>query len=295
MKNQRTSKISKSPVMAESGNPRLGLAADWKGPASNFTQEDFSNDRQFATTLARGLEILHCFTPRDNQLGNAELAARTGMAKATVSRFTYTLVRLGYLRINRISGKYQMGSAVLSMGYPLLASISIRQLARPFMKGLADYVNGSVSLGMRDRLNMVYIESSRAEASMTFPPDVGLSFPILNTAIGRALLAGYSHEERTALINEIRVKTPDDWARFQPRIEESLECFNRYGYCLSYGDARPNVHAVGVPMRRMADGEILVFNCGVSSFVLKDGQLAGDIGPRLVTMVRSVESMLGLY
>lgn len=284
-----------SSSVADLGNSRLGLAADWKGPASNFTQEDFSNDRQFATTLARGLEILHCFTPRENQLGNAELAARTGMPKATISRFTYTLVRLGYLRVNRVSGKYQMGSAVLSVGYPLLASISIRQLARPFMKSLADHVNGSVSLGMRDRLNMVYIESSRAEASMTFPPDVGLSFPIISTAMGRALLGGCSHEERVVLCNEIRAKSPEDWKTFQPRVEESLECFNRHGFSISHGDARPNIHAVGVPMRRTADGEILVFNCGVSSFLLKDGQLKGDIGPRLVTMVRSVESMLGLY
>lgn len=282
-------------MLAASSTARLGLAADWKGPDSNFKQGDFSNDRQFASTLARGLEILHCFTPRENQLGNAELSARTGMAKATVSRFTYTLVRLGYLRINKMSGKYQMGSAVLSMGYPLLASISLRQLARPFMKGLADHVKGSVSLGMRDRLNIVYIESSRAEASMTFPPDVGLSFPIASTAIGRALLAGCSHEERTALLNEIKVKSPEDWRLFQPRIDESLDCFSHHGFTISFGDARPNIHAVGVPMRRTADGEILVFNCGVSSFLLKDGQLVGEIGPRLVAMVRSVESMLGLY
>jgi DNA-binding IclR family transcriptional regulator len=271
------------------------LTSDWKGPDSNFKQEDFYNDRQFATTLARGLEILHCFTPRENQLGNAELSARTRMSKATVSRFTYTLVRLGYLKINRISGKYQMGPAVLSIGYPLLASISLRQLARPFMKSLADTVNGSVSLGMRDRLNMVYIESSRAEASMTFPPDVGLSFPISSTASGRALLAGYSFEERAVLLNEIKAKSPDEWKAFQGRIEESLNCFSRYGFSVSFGDARPNIHAVGVPMRRTADGEILVFNCGISSFLLKEGQLVSDIGPRLVNMVRSIESMLGLY
>ena len=64
---------------------------------------------------------------------------------------------------------------------------------------------------------------------------------------------------------------------------------------MSFGDARPNIHAVGVPMRRTADGEILVFNCGISSFLLKEGQLVSDIGPRLVNMVRSIESMLGLY
>ncbi|VVP45759.1 hypothetical protein PS850_05141 [Pseudomonas fluorescens] len=83
---------------------------------------EYADDRQFAVTLARGLEIQHCFTARVPQPGNAELVARTGMPKATISRFTYTLVRMGYLRINRLNNKYQLGPAVLSLGYPLLAS-----------------------------------------------------------------------------------------------------------------------------------------------------------------------------
>jgi hypothetical protein len=48
-------------------------------------------------------------------------------------------------------------------------------------------------------------------------------------------------------------------------------------------------------MRAMADGETLVFNCGVSSYLLNEGQLKNDIGPRLVSMVRSIEGMLGIY
>jgi DNA-binding IclR family transcriptional regulator len=266
---------------------------DWRPPAAHYLPDDFADDRQFAATLARGLEVLHCFTPRDSQLGNAELAARTGMAKATVSRFTYTLVRLGYLRINRVSGKYQLGPAVLSLGYPLLASLNIRQIARPFMKELADFVRGAVSLGMRDRLNVVYVESSRGDATRVQPPDVGLSYPVARTAMGRALLAAYSREDRDALINEIKVKTPGDWKSFQRQIAEGIRDYQQHGYCVSYGDLRREVHAVAVPMRPMADGTVLVFNCGVSSYLLSDGQLTGDIGPRLVSMVRSVEAMLG--
>ena len=255
---------------------------------------DFADDRQFAATLARGLEVLHCFTSRDSQLGNAELASRTGMAKATISRFTYTLVSLGYLRINRVSGKYQLGPAVLSLGYPLLASLSIRQIARPLMKELADSVRGSVSLGMRDRLSVVYVESSRGGTSTFQPPDVGLTYPVARTAMGRALLSAYPKEDREALLNEIKVKTPDDWKSFQQKIGKSIrDCHDR-GYCVSYGDLRPEVHAVAVPMRPMADGTILVFNCGISAFLLRENQLTDDVGPRLVSMVRSVEAMLGI-
>ncbi|MBN3761393.1 IclR family transcriptional regulator [Burkholderia sp. Ac-20365] len=257
--------------------------------------DEFDGDRQFATTLARGLDILHCFTPRDSQLGNAELAARTGMTKATISRFTYTLTRLGYLRVNRMNNKFQLGSAVLSLGYPLLASLTVRQIARPSMKELADHIRGSVSLGMRDRLSVVYLESSRSSTPLGLPPDIGLSYPIVRTAMGRALLAALPADRREALLNEIAVKSPDDWAMFRERVLRAIDYFRERGFCASYGDLRREVHAVAVPMKPAPDGEILVFNCGVPSYLLKDGQLEGDVGPRLVSMVRSVEGAMGIF
>ncbi|MGT2455494.1 IclR family transcriptional regulator [Cupriavidus basilensis] len=263
--------------------------------SSYVTLDEFEDDRQFAMTLGRGLAVLHCFTPRDAQLSNAELAARTGMAKATISRFTYTLVRMGYLRANRTNGKYQLGTAVLSIGYPLLASLNIRQIARPFMKELADGIRGSVALGMRDRLNVVYIESSRGAAPLPNPADVGLSFPIARTAMGRALLAAYTPEDRAALINELKVKVPEQWAEYHAPIEANLREFQERGFCTALGDWQPQTHAVAVPMRPMPDGEILVFNCSIPEYLLHEGQLTADVGPRLVSMVRTIEGVLGIY
>ena len=156
-------------------------------PAAAPYSYEHEGDRQFATTLARGLEVLRCFTPLEPMLGNKEISVRTGLPKPTVSRLTYTLTKLGYLRHNMRLGKYQLGSAVLSIGYPLLASMSIRQIARPFMKQLADYVKGSVNMGIRDRLNMVYVESCRS-GNLTTLPDIGTSVPIAQSVIGRAFL-----------------------------------------------------------------------------------------------------------
>jgi hypothetical protein len=56
-----------------------------------------AKDRKFVAALARGLDILRVFTPNDGLLGNQEIAQRSGLPKATVSRLTYTLRRLGYL------------------------------------------------------------------------------------------------------------------------------------------------------------------------------------------------------
>ena len=207
-------------------------------PAGTTYSYEHEGDRQFATTLARGLEVLRCFTPLEPMLGNKEISVRTGLPKPTVSRLTYTLTKLGYLRHNMRLGKYQLGSAVLSIGYPLLASMSVRQVARPFMKELADYSGGSVSMGIRDRLNMVYVESSRNGNTLTMLPDIGTAVPIAQAAIGRAFLAACTPAEREAVLNQIKVKEPELHRKFRPAIDKSLEDIRSRGFCVSIGELR---------------------------------------------------------
>ncbi|MGH8765125.1 MAG: IclR family transcriptional regulator [Burkholderiales bacterium] len=262
-------------------------------PPTTFSYEH-EGDRQFATTLARGLEVLRCFTPMEPMLGNKEISVRTGLPKPTVSRLTYTLTKLGYLRHNMRLGKYQLGSAVLSIGYPLLASMSIRQIAQPFMKELADYSNGSVNMGIRDRLNMVYVEACRS-GNLSTLPDIGTAIPIAQSVIGRAFLYACTPQEREAVLNQMKVKEPENLRKYQASISKSLEEIRTRGFCNATGEFRREVNAVGVPMRRTVDGEIITFNCGVPSFALKKGQIEDDIGPRLVAMVRNIEAAVGIH
>ena len=274
------------------GAPESTATLSSPAPAYSYEHE---GDRQFATTLARGLEVLRCFTPLEPMLGNKEISVRTGLPKPTVSRLTYTLTKLGYLKHNMRLGKYQLGSAVLSIGDPLLASMSLRQVARPFMKELADYCNGSVSMGIRDRLSMVYVESSRSGNGIATLPDIGTAVPIAQATIGRAFLAACTAPEREAVLNQMKVKEPEQLKKYRAQIDKSLEDIRTRGFCVSAGELRREVYAVGVPMRRTVDGEIVAFNCGVPSFMLKKGQLEEEIGPRLVQMVRNIEAALGMH
>ena len=264
-------------------------------PAASHYSYEHEGDRQFATTLARGLEVLRCFTPLEPMLGNKEISVRTGLPKPTVSRLTYTLTKLGYLRHNMRLGKYQLGSAVLSIGYPLLASMSVRQIARPFMKDLAEYCSGAVSMGIRDRMSMVYVESSRSGNGIATLPDIGTAVPIAQSVIGRAFIASCTPPEREAVLNQMKVKEPEMHRRNRPQIDKAMEDIRSRGFCVSLGELLRDVHAVGVPMRRTVDGEVVAFNCAVPAFILKKGQLEEDIGPRLVAMVRNIEASLGMH
>ncbi|MEK7488336.1 MAG: helix-turn-helix domain-containing protein, partial [Pseudomonadota bacterium] len=47
---------------------------------------DDARDRQFATTLANGLDILLAYRAGESLLGNKDFVQRTGLSKSTVAR-----------------------------------------------------------------------------------------------------------------------------------------------------------------------------------------------------------------
>ncbi|MBH9384687.1 IclR family transcriptional regulator [Pseudomonas aeruginosa] len=246
-------------------------------------------DRQFVTALARGLELLRCFTPRESLLGNQELAKKTGLPKPTVSRLTHTLTRLGYLRHLPHSGKYQLEVGGMSFGYAMLSNLSIRALARPLMEEMAGYAKAAVAMAARDRLSMVYLDVVQGEANLTMRRQVGSHLSLHRSAIGRACLAAMPEDEREFILGHIRKRHPEDWPEVRKGLERAFRDYADYGFCLSLGEWQRDVNAVGVALHHESHG-LLAFNCGGPSFHLKREKLEDDIGPRLLHMVHNIEA-----
>lgn len=252
--------------------------------------EEETKDRMFVTALARGLDVLRAFAPGEEFLGNQEIAKRTGLPKPTVCRMTHTLTRLGYLRFSKRLEKYSLGAAVLALGYSALANMGIRQVAKPFMKELAETTNAAVSLGSRDGLSMIYVDTCRGHGPLTLRLDVGSRIPMATTAMGRAYLAAIGDAERTALMDEIKARQPDQWPALRRGIEQSLKDYQTLGFAMTAGEWQSEIHAVGRAMLLPDTGVTIAFNCGGAAHLMPRDQLETHFGPRLVEMVRLIEA-----
>lgn len=284
---------TESPVAEKDANMDTRVTAGYEGNDIQRFDEDLQEkDRQFVTALARGLELLRCFGPGERYLGITELARRTGIPKPTVSRLAGTLTKLGYLDFSEAQGKYALGPGVLSLGYSMLAGLDLRQLAKPYMQELAEFSQASVSLGIRDRLSMVYVESVRSSAPIALQHGVGTRLALATSSIGRAYLAGIPDTERNFLMDQIRLRDEEDWPRIKTGIEQAMRDYADHGFCMSVGDWKKEIAAVGVPFQT-ADGSVMAFNCGGPAYVLTRTKLEEEIGPRLVSLVKEVGSMIG--
>ena len=247
-----------------------------------------AKDRQFVTALARGLEILQCFSPSKPELGTAEIAEMVHLPQPTVWRLSYTMMKRGFLVYSPQQKKLRLGVPVLGLGYAVAASQPIGELARPYMQVIADRFQGAVSLGARDGLNMIYLQRCQGPSIIFTDFRVGSRVPMGSSSTGWAYLAGLAPEAREELLTEIRAGGGPRWAQTEERFRAALKRYPEDGYIVNKGSLHPQINGVAVPIHFRDGGELLSVSAGGISSVFTDKKLR-VIGESLVELASSLE------
>ena len=249
---------------------------------------DPAQDRRFVTALARGLELLRCFKPQDRWLPHQELARRSGLPQATVSRLSFTLTSLGYLRHRPQTGEYALSPAVLSLGFSVLTNFEVGRIARPFMETLADHTQAAISLGVRHDTSMVYVAHCRSTARLILGLDVGTRLPLPVTAMGRAMWCAATPGVRDLVARRLQALDATQWPRWQAGLHSAQADYHRRGYTSSESEWESEIAAIGVGID-IGDGrEPLALTVGGPAARLRGSLLHEDFGPALVHTGREI-------
>ena len=88
-------------------------------------------------SLARGLAVLSSFSEEKPALSLTEISQNLKINKTTALRILSTLEALGYVRRDPDTKLYRPGLAVFRLGFVVLDSLEVRQIASPYLKQLA--------------------------------------------------------------------------------------------------------------------------------------------------------------
>lgn len=247
---------------------------------------DQTTDRKFANTLARGLGVLRAFRASDSGLTHAQIAARTGLPKPTVSRLTYTLCELGYLSHGGRNERFRLGPAAVALGSVASLSTSFLDLASDSMQELADKTGTLALVAVRDGDRMLLAKTWRPKGVATIWLEPGHRIPMLGSSSGQAVLATMGEERFSSM---------------QPSAE--LETFRKDGYdqMIAQGfTVAPTptryartVQAVSVPYFAGEFGEPVAFTCGSLPEDLPDARITSEVGPALRATVKALEHRTG--
>ena len=198
-------------------------------------------------SLKRGVAILRAFRPGTELLGNGELAERTSLPRASISRLTQTLTEVGYLEYCAPQRAYRLGAPVLTLGHAMRSGSPVLRVATPPMTALARRLRINVGLAVRDGDEMVYLESVRFNTEGSQRSVVsGQRVPIELTALGRAWLAVAPETERKMLLAQLKVKRRKRWRKLEKEVGEAAARVKQNGYCVA--SWQPQVIALATPL-----------------------------------------------
>lgn len=241
-------------------------------------------------SLERGIEILRAFHPGSTLLGNAELAERTGLSKATVSRLTQTLVGVGMLHADPSTRAFRLAPAVLSLAHAMRSGSAVLAVAAPRMRAAAESNRINVGLAAPDRDAMVYLESIRYNRRPSLRSVVsGQRVPMELTSLGRAYLHSAPEDRRKALLAHFRRMRGTQWRSLGPQISAALRSMDELGFCAAAW--QPEVVAVATSL--VVQGSHYALNVSVSTLEPLEPTVR-ELAPTLMALKAKIERDLAL-
>ncbi|WP_370222710.1 IclR family transcriptional regulator [Pararhodobacter marinus] len=224
------------------------------------------SDRDFAATLAKGLDVLACFEQSAQNLTLPEITRRTGLDRAVVRRLCLTLTRCGYLEEGETG--LRLAPRVLTLAGGYLGGLEVGRVVQPILRHAAEELDMEVALATRDRLQAVYVDrAAPASARVTLGFGIGSTLPLLHTAVGRMLLARSEPEVLDAALalpaRHYSEATDTDPARLRAAIEAARE----QGFCIARDEFELGAAGVAVPVGALGQTPfVLATTASVNAF-----------------------------
>lgn len=244
--------------------------------------------------LARGLDILGLFSPQNPSLSLIEVVSLLKLSKSTIFRLLSTLETMGYLDRDPGTRRYRPSIKILQLGYTVINSLEVRQVARPYLESLSREVEETVSLCVLDGSHVVYVDRVRNQSIVGVLLKVGSRIPAHCATVGKVLLADLAPDELD------RYFSGADLARCTSRTISDRDALLREllkvrkkGYAICDGELAVGLRAAGAPIYNHEQKAIAAINVSGSSTIVTINHLKKVIVPAVVRTAARISSALG--
>ncbi|ASL26143.1 IclR family transcriptional regulator [Azotobacter chroococcum] len=184
--------------------------------------------------IERALSLLESLTADPGGISLQSLADQLHIPKSATHRMLADLIRLGYVRQDPQTSRYQLSTKLVALGFRYLAN-SGADVVQPILDRLAEETGELVRLGVIDGERLTWIAKSQgARGGLRYDPDMGRDAPLSSTASGHAWLASMSDAEALARVARQTPVDPAELGPSAPRSEaallERLRLAREHGY-----------------------------------------------------------------
>lgn len=184
-------------------------------------------------TIERTLLILKRLSEDDEGVGVRETAKTFGMSPSAVQQILTTMDEYDFAEKDEQTQMYKIGPAAIEIGLKNMTKLTVRAVARPFLKELAERTDETALLGIVKKNQVIYVDKSLSSKEIRMDPQIGSWRPFNCTAVGKSLLAYMSDEEVRQLSEKGQFIKKTAHSKTDPAdIESEIERIRIDGYAI---------------------------------------------------------------
>ncbi|WP_227355808.1 IclR family transcriptional regulator [Haladaptatus salinisoli] len=185
--------------------------------------------------------------------GVTELAEQLDMAKSSVHKHLYTMVKHRY--VVKRNNTYHLGLQFLNFGEYVRDSYEIYHASKLKIHELAERTGEMVWLIIPENGLGWFLYGEKGDTGISEESIIGSWTHLHNNSGGKAILANLPSEQVDHIIDQhgLPLKT-ENTITDRDTLRTELESIRERGYAINRGEDIAGIHAVGVPL--IFDGEI---------------------------------------
>jgi DNA-binding IclR family transcriptional regulator len=200
-------------------------------------------------SVERAIAILKSFSLEKPERGVNELSRELGLHKSTISRLMITLERGGLLSRNPETKRYRLGVDLIGMAAQVVSYMDVRQVARPFLRGLAETCQETVNLSVLDAGQVINLEQFVPPARQVKNIGwVGRRMCPHCTAAGKVLLAHLAHDELDRILQAGLERFTPHTITDPHELRQELARVCEQGYAISQEELEEGLNVVAAPI-----------------------------------------------
>lgn len=143
--------------------------------------------------ISKAAAVLRVCAETNRGLSLGDIAGRVGFPRSTVQRIVNSLRAENLLSSEDSYRSIRLGGALFALTSQL--HLDVVEIAHPFLKELAQATGETVDLAMMRKDHLVFVDQVAGNHRLRAVSSVGETFPLHNTANGKAVLALLSESE----------------------------------------------------------------------------------------------------
>jgi DNA-binding IclR family transcriptional regulator len=173
----------------------------------------------------KALEILNCFTEKNESLSITKIANITGDHKSRISRISKSLENFGYIRKIR-NGEFKIGHSISRLYEIYDSSFNLKNSIKSELDFISGKTNETASFFVKQKESRVCIQTSEPKKIIKHSIQIGAKKPLNKGSSGHILSAYY----------DLQI--------------ENKETILKQGYSMSFGERDREIASISVPIFR---------------------------------------------